>query len=97
MVQMADVAVAALSVSSWLRGNKREGFEDAEHEPSKAMVIIAVVAYVTIFFIIPWAIAFYIASSCADAAVNFVIAFLFPVMYIIVWLLAPCQRKDAYA
>lgn len=87
---MADVAVAALSVFNARKKKETvEGFDDGSG---------FVVAFLLIYLLIVvgiWGIAFYMASFCADAAINYIIAFLFPVIYIIVRLIAPCGKGGA--
>jgi hypothetical protein len=64
-----------------------ERFDDG----GDAAIMVFLILYIVFAFLI-WGVAFYLASFCADPAINYILAFLFPIIYIIVRLIAPCKR-----
>lgn len=80
---MADVAALLAGLK---RKDEKEKFSGGGGDGAAFLLVYLA------FVVIIWGFAFYMASSCSDKAVNYVVAFFFPVIYIIVRLIAPCKR-----
>jgi hypothetical protein len=69
--------------------DKKETFSSTDSSYSADLLFLFI--YLA-FVLLLWGVAFYQASSCNDKTINYIIAFLFPLIFIIVRTLAPCKK-----
>ncbi len=90
---MADIAATLGGITSFIKQAKakmsgeKETFED---DVEAGVVVVFLIVYFAIVILV-WAAAFYLASACQEKLLNYLIAFLFPVIYIVVRLITPCK------
>jgi hypothetical protein len=91
---MADIAATLGGITSFIKqarakvsSEDKEMFDGGEEA---GVVVVFLIVYFAIV-ILTWAAAFYLASFCQEKLLNYIIAFLFPVIYIIVRLITPCK------
>jgi hypothetical protein len=84
---VSPLAAAAVIVAG--KKKKAESFSDGTDAGSLVVFIFLIL----LFVLLPYGIAFYMASKCTDVGLNVILAFFFPIIYIIVRLISPCKPK----